>query len=151
MSLSQVRNVNFGSSRAGLSGSVCHTILDYTGSVAIPLNFASRSNAGVYELISGSGCYAAFLTFNDNFHGQILWDTGDASVPARSYATEQYNVEENDPKVASIYDIESGRWKVVGNQMIFYKSDNVTEVARFNLYDVNGVPTMDLVAERRAL
>ncbi|GAG54855.1 unnamed protein product, partial [marine sediment metagenome] len=33
------------------------------------------------------------------------------------------------------YHIESGRWKIESNQMIFYKADNVTEVARFDLID----------------
>ena len=33
-----------------------------------------------------------------------------------------------------------GRWKIDKDtdQMIFYKDDNVTEVARFNLYDALG-------------
>jgi hypothetical protein len=30
-------------------------------------------------------------------------------------------------------DIEGGRWHLTGGQMIFYKADNVTEVARFNI------------------
>jgi hypothetical protein len=45
-------------------------------------------------------------------------------------------------------NIEGGRWRLVGNQMIFYKSDNVTEVARFNLYNAAGAPSMTEVYER---
>lgn len=45
-------------------------------------------------------------------------------------------------------DIEGGKWKIVDNQMIFYKSDNTTEVARFNLLDANGNPTMTSILER---
>jgi len=37
-----------------------------------------------------------------------------------------------------INNIESGAWHRTGTQMIFYKSDNVTEVARFNLYKIDG-------------
>ena len=32
--------------------------------------------------------------------------------------------------------------------MIFFKEDNVTEVARFDLFDDAGNPTMDAVFER---
>ena len=47
-------------------------------------------------------------------------------------------------------DIEGGRWKVdtTLNQMIFYKSDNVTEVARFNLFDADGNATSENIFER---
>lgn len=50
--------------------------------------------------------------------------------------------------VEFIRDIEGGRWKIDGNQMIFYKEDNVTEIARFNLYDTQGQPTETDVFER---
>lgn len=36
-------------------------------------------------------------------------------------------------------DIEGGKWEIIDDQMIFYKSDNTTEVARFNLFDKDGV------------
>lgn len=49
-------------------------------------------------------------------------------------------------------DIEGGRWKIdTGvDQMIFYKADNVSEVARFNLLDEAGNSTSDpsRIAER---
>jgi hypothetical protein len=45
--------------------------------------------------------------------------------------------------------IEGGKWKIVGNQMIFYKADNATEVIRFNLYNAAGAPSMTEVFERR--
>jgi hypothetical protein len=47
-----------------------------------------------------------------------------------------------------IYDMQFGRWHVVGNQMVFYRADNVTEIARFDLKDDAGNPTMDAVFER---
>lgn len=43
--------------------------------------------------------------------------------------------------ITFLKDIEGGRWKIEGVQMIFYKSDNLTEVARFNLFDAAGNPT----------
>ena len=50
--------------------------------------------------------------------------------------------------IAQLYDVQYGRWKIVSNQMIFYKEDNSTVVATYNLYDQGGVPTMDAVFER---
>lgn len=43
-----------------------------------------------------------------------------------------------------INDIEGGKWNITekgGGTMIFYKADNITEVARFALYDINGQRT----------
>lgn len=51
--------------------------------------------------------------------------------------------------VTFIKNIEGGKLKIVGNQMIFYADDNVTEVARFNLFDSAGNPAMANVFERR--
>lgn len=45
--------------------------------------------------------------------------------------------------------IEGGRWRIIGNQMIFYEDDNTTEVARFNLFDQSGSPSMVNVFERQ--
>lgn len=47
-----------------------------------------------------------------------------------------------------IKNIEGGRWKIVSNQMIFYKNDNITEIARFNFLDASGNPTEENVFER---
>jgi len=156
MSLSQLRNVNFGRTRLNATGSlgVGYQILDIAGSVVTP-----RTTSGVYQ--TAPGIYAAYVTFPDKFRGQLLWDTGSTFLTA-SYATEQYNAEENNPNVDvvldtiqeitgtlnSIYDIQFGRWRIVSNQMIFFKEDNSTEVARFDLFDDAGNPTMDAVFER---
>jgi hypothetical protein len=164
MPVLQLRNVNFGRTRADQTGSsgVGYTVMDTVGSVVTP-----RTTAGVYQLASGSGLYAAYVSFPDSFHGQIMWDcpslTGSlGQILSQSFATEQYNVEENDPKVAdtwqmvnsltgsirALYDQQFGRWKIVNNQMLFYAPDNVTLLATFNLFDDTGSPTMDAVFER---
>ena len=46
--------------------------------------------------------------------------------------------------------IEGGRWVIdeSSNQMVFYRDDNVTEVARFNLKDGTGFPSSTTVLER---
>lgn len=167
MALDQLRNVNFGKSLANATGStgVGYTLLDVSGSLTV-----ARTTAGVYQLTSGSGLYAAYISFPDEFRGQVLWDTG-AAFSSINYATEDYNVESNNPRVNDIYtqlnivsgtigvisgnidfirDMTDGRWKIdtTLNQMIFYRSDNITEVARFDLTDSAGSPTSDSPYER---
>lgn len=44
--------------------------------------------------------------------------------------------------------IESGRWKMVGNQFIIYDTDEVTPLLTFNLKDLAGDPSMTNVYER---
>ena len=44
--------------------------------------------------------------------------------------------------------IENGRWLIKNNQQVFYKPDNVTEIARFNLFDIGGNPSETNVYER---
>jgi hypothetical protein len=53
-------------------------------------------------------------------------------------------------KVNFLKNMEGGRWKIdtTVDQMIFYAEDNVTEVARFDLYDVTGSSTSECVYER---
>ena len=191
MPLPQLRNVNLGRSCSNATGSsgVGYTLLDVTGSVTSP-----RTTSGVIQL--APGIYSAYVTFPDNFRGQILWDTG-TSFPTASYAVEGYNYEENNPIVGDIftqtsqilttvdsitdtvnfisgtvseisgtlvtvgtdltyiknkanqlYDIQYGRWKIEDNKMKFYKEDNSTLVAEFNLFDDAGNPTMDSVFDR---
>ena len=173
MSLQQLRSANLGKTKAGLTGSsgVGYAIINTDGSVN-----QARTTTGVYELTASSGIYAAFVAFPNSFRGSILWDSGEP-IATIAMAAEQFNVEENNPNVDVILgvvqgitgsithisstidlvdtniqflrDMESGRWKVTtGNQMIFYKPDNVTEIARFNLFDINGAATNDAVTER---
>lgn len=156
MPLSQLRNVNLGRSCTNATGSsgVGYTILDEAGSISLP-----RTTSGVIQL--APGIYSAYISFPDNFRGQILWDTGNA-FPTSSYAVEGYNYDENNPIVGEIlttvnqlsgtvgelYQMGYGRWKIENNQMIFFGSNNTTEIARFNLFDDVGNPTMDSVFDR---
>lgn len=51
-------------------------------------------------------------------------------------------------QVEFVRDVDAGRWKIVNNQMVFYKEDNITEVARFDLLDSDGEPADGDVFER---
>lgn len=41
-----------------------------------------------------------------------------------------------------VHSILGGKQQIIGNQLICYAADNATEVARFNLFDSDGDPTM---------
>lgn len=160
MSYTLLQNANLGPSRANLTGStgVGYTVLDETGAV-----ITARTTSGVYQLASGSGIYAALVTFPDNFKGQVLWDAPATGSLQKVFAAEDQNYLGNNPKVDDIYTqlilvsgsvdfirhIEGGRWKITSNQMVFYKDDNTTVVATFDLYDQFGSPTDNEVMERR--
>ena len=47
-----------------------------------------------------------------------------------------------------IKKVESGRWKIVNNQMIFYDDDDLTPLLTFNLTNKGGTPTETTVYER---
>jgi hypothetical protein len=51
--------------------------------------------------------------------------------------------------VEIIRQVETGRWQMVGNQMIFYADDGMTPILTFDLFDEAGVPAMDDVFQRR--
>lgn len=146
MTLNLIQQANFGISRANLTGSsgVGYTLLDTVGNVV-----NSRTTVGVYQLATGSGIYAANVPYPDQFNGQILWDAPAVGIFSASWAAEQQNFQENDPRIADLYNISYGRWKISNNQMVFYKSDNATIVATFNLFDSSGNPTMDAVFDRQ--
>lgn len=50
--------------------------------------------------------------------------------------------------LAFIRQLEQGRWRIVGNQMIFYAEDMVTPLLVFDLKDINGIPSNINIFER---
>ena len=44
--------------------------------------------------------------------------------------------------------IEKGRWRIVGQHMVFYDEDNVTPLLTFDLKDINGLPSNVNIFER---
>jgi len=102
----------------------------YTGSV----DYAIRCDGGVTLTNVDRYMFAGNENYVDDIWGAALTDhTVSGSIGAAMNFT---------------YDMEGGRWHLVGDQMVFYKSDNVTEVARFNLFDATGVPTTQSAYER---
>jgi hypothetical protein len=107
---------------------------EYTGSI----DYAMRCDGDPTGLIlSGSDRY--MFAGNDNYVDDI-WGA----------KLTDHNVSGSiGSAVNFMNDVQGGRWQVVSNQMVFFKSDNVTEVARFNLFDENGNPTTVNPFERR--
>lgn len=50
--------------------------------------------------------------------------------------------------IETIFNVETGRWKITNNQMIFY-DENDAVLLTFDLFDASGNPTMKQVYERR--
>lgn len=139
MSISLVKNVNFGRSLRGLA-TVGYTLINASGGIA-----SSRTTTGVYEVGTLTGIYAAQIAFPTDFHGSILWDTGGDNP---RYASEEYSPLEEQTQFS--YDISGGKWTLDANtnEMIFYTADNVTEIARFKMRDQDNNPSVESVFSR---
>lgn len=55
----------------------------------------------------------------------------------------------NDVDIQFIKDIEGGRWKREGTEMVFFKDDNTTEIARFDLFNKFGEASDVNIWERK--
>jgi hypothetical protein len=157
MSNTLVKTANFGITRSGL-GTVGYTLFDVNG-----VEISSRSSMGIYEIGLMTGIYGANITFPDQFNGTVLWDTGQGDDTV--YASEEQNFTNSTvsltPEIQDIKntlgtdlvfvrDMLGGRWHIdhENYQMVFYKADNLTEVARFNLRDKNSDPSYLSVFDR---
>ncbi len=160
MTITLPKMCSMSSSQTGLVGTIGVTLLNPDGTT-----HTARTTVGIYEI--GGGSYGKQIGFDDNWIGSIKWDTGGGSPV---YAIEEYNYYENNPKVdtilidttaikvktdtidwsniTSLVDEIGGKWEITGNQMIFYKSDNITEIFRFNLFNAAGNPAMADVYKR---
>ena len=153
MPVTNLKTALFGKAKTGLTGQVGYTLYDSDGTIS-----QARTTTGVFELIVGIGTYASEVTFADGFNGIIVWDVTMPSSGIKVYASEEYNgvtsatvaLESVAEDITFIKDIEGGMWKIdrATKQMVFYKSDNDTEVARFDLFDMNGSPSVDLIYKR---
>ena len=84
MPVTNIKTVNFGKSKTGLTGTAGYTLYSADGTVS-----QLRTTTGVYEF-GTSGIYASEITFSDTFHGTIFWDATTADGNS-AYASEEYN------------------------------------------------------------
>ena len=146
MAVNIIKTVNFGTGKSSLS-SPGYRIVSTAGDIS-----GSRVTSGIGEVISSSGIYSASIHIADNFTGHLLWDTGET--------TPVFASEDIDNTIHTLHMISSsmdftrhftaGKWEIDTDtyQMIFYKEDNDTEVARFNLFDENGDASYSSVFSR---
>lgn len=146
MAINIVKTVNFGTNKAGLSAPG-YRLVSTAGAIS-----GSRVTNGIGEVISNSGIYSASIHIADNFTGHLLWDTGES--------TPVYASEDIDNKLHTLLMLSSsvdftrhftsGKWKIDTSayQMIFYKEDNSTELARYDLKDESGNESYTSVFER---
>ena len=134
-----IRVANFGKGKGGLS-TVGYSVYNISGSLS-----GSRVTSGVNEVGTSTGVYMANVEFTSDFSGLIVWDTGGDSP---SYATEEYNHVSED--ITFLRDVTAGKWEINEStkQMIFYKEDNETEVAKYNLLDGDDAPSVTSVFQR---
>ena len=99
-------------------------------------------------LIQGTGTLrdtSGNIIQSGNFGGATIVNRTSGMTPDLGLLLQQVSVD-----TAFIREIEGGRWKIdtVTNQMIFFKNDNITEVARFDLKDATGLPSTSSIFER---
>jgi len=73
--------------------------------------------------------------------------TVDGSAPADSV----WSLEEKDDVVSGVEflrKIDSGRWRIVDDQLIFYDADGITPLQTFDLFGADGQPTSTAPFER---
>ena len=84
---------------------------------------------------------------------RLFKDYIDAAISSRGSASDVTAIKAKTDtidwsNITSLVDEIGGKWEIVGNQMIFYKSDNTTEFMRFNLFNSAGAPSMDNIFKR---
>lgn len=98
----------------------------------------------------GGGFYKYdFTTYDETKNYCFRADGTSTLTPNDRYTYNTNEIGQVTEDLTFLQDIEGGKWQIIGNQMIFYKSDNTTEVARFNLFDSDGNPTMINVFDRQ--
>ena len=133
-----LQTANLGKGYAGISGSIRYQLFDTLGA-----NIVASTNTGIYELGTNTGLYGVQLDLSTQFSGSIVWSVNGNT---RVYATEEVKM---DQKMARY--IHTGRWLVDENtkQMIFFQDDNTTEIAKYDLFDRNGNPSITELFERK--
>jgi len=132
-----LQTANLGKGYSGIASNIRYQLFNTLGSSVL-----SVRNTGIYELGSSTGLYGVQLDLSTQFSGSIVWSiNGNTNV----YATEEVKI---DQKMARYS--QTGRWEVdkTEKQMIFYQDDNTTVIARYNLFDSAGNPSVTDVFDR---
>jgi len=117
----------------------------------------TNSNTGqyiiTYKVFSDSNYTTADKDYSSIISDNLIITVKELSTIGQQQISDQVWLHNSATQLLNNVDlikqIETGRWKIINNQMIFYKDDNTTEILRFNLYDSNGQLTEDNVYDRR--
>jgi len=127
---------SFGSTRTGKT--VQYRILDSALSV-----LENYTATGIVEL--GDGEYGLTRSFSSTFNGYIQFKNVTDDIVIADAVTVVENFLD---RIKKIFTVETGKWKIVSNQMIFYDTDGTTPLYTFNLKDGSGSPTSENPVER---
>jgi len=127
---------SFGSRRAGKT--VQYRILYHDGTEK-----STWAATGVVEL--GNGYYGVRTSIDEEMTGYIEWKVVEDSI----YAIDNLVCQEDwITKISTVHKVETGRWRIINNQMIFYDTNGSTPILTFNLKDSNSQPASTNVTER---
>jgi len=134
-----VKTVNFGKGLSDLPANVHFSLYNTLGAATL-----FRSSGSIYQVGSGTGIYGSEISFNQNFSGSILWEVT-ASNGNIVFASDEVEI---DSRLTRHFTV--GKWEIDkdSSTMIFYKGDNTTELASFELKNNKGVASTDSVFKR---
>lgn len=114
-------------------------------------NLVVAGESGDIMVEVGDGWYRYEFNADDTKDYAIVCDGGDSLTTAERYVYAGTELRELSANVELIKQAEFGRWKIdaTNKQLIFYKEDNVTEIARFDLFDLENNKAITNVIERK--
>ena len=104
------------------------------------------SGADMTEI--GGGFYKYnYTSFDSTKNYVFVCDGGAAQQDGERYT---YGSSGSTGNIEFLKDMEGGRWKIdeTAKTMTFYKEDNTTVIATFNLKDINGNASFESIFER---
>lgn len=108
-----------------------------------PIAFTPNVQVMVIQAVSSTIVQTGGTALTQDEHDKLM--TGlDVSIPEGVW-----NDTSLGEYLTKILNIEEGDWKIVGTQMIFYETDGITEIARFDLFDEDGNPSNESVFYRK--
>ena len=136
-----LQTANLGKSQANKTSDIRYEVFNTVG-----VSQGAAANTGVYQMGTNTGIYGVELNLSTQFSGSILWSiNGNSNI----YATEEIKI---DQKMARY--IHTGKWEIITTdasnpaQMVFYEDDNSTEIARYNLQNKSGDPSVTEIFKR---
>lgn len=129
---------------------VTYRIFDNTGTVELVSEQIATFNATTKSYVD---TLILSISWTNQEVGSylIIWSVSNTDDDFAPIYTEDLQINLDKTDLDFLKDINGGRWVRDEAQMIFYGEDNITEIARFNLFKFDGTPATedDLeVAER---